>query len=301
MDTTTEQLYEAIADNDLMKSKKFLKIVLDANNKKCDAYVKNRILKKINTPSLNLIEVPFNIKGFLQVENVELTFNEKRYVTTPKDEEMINQIINTFKVNDKLIEYGINYLNSILLYGVPGCGKTMLGRYIAYKLNMPFAYLNFSNLITSLLGKTGENIQKVFDYISTMKCVFMLDEVDAIGLERGKDSTGELSRVVINLMQALDKFENDSIIIGATNRADTIDKALLRRFSLKYEMQLPNEEVQYKLVESFLNTLPNSKYTDAEILSFLSGIQEKTCANITNALTNRVVNCIIENKEITLY
>ncbi|MRY42773.1 AAA family ATPase, partial [Parabacteroides distasonis] len=173
--------------------------------------------------------------------------------------------------------------------------------YIAYKLNMPFAYLNFSNLITSLLGKTGENIQKVFDYISTMKCVFMLDEVDAIGLERGKDSTGELSRVVINLMQALDKFENDSIIIGATNRADTIDKALLRRFSLKYEMQLPNEEVQYKLVESFLNTLPNSKYTDAEILSFLSGIQEKTCANITNALTNRVVNCIIENKEITLY
>lgn len=300
MDNMMRMLLESVADNDLIKAKKCVKALLEANDKKCDNWIKNNVLNKLNTASLNLIEVPYDIKGFVEVENVEMTFNEKRYVTTKEDEAMINQVINTYKVNDKLVEYGIRYLNSLLLYGVPGCGKTMLGRYMAYKLKVPFAYLNFSKLISSYLGKTGENIQKVFDYISGLKCVFMLDEIDAIGLERGTDSVGELSRVVINLMQCLDKFDNGSIIIGATNREDMIDKALKRRFSLKYEMNLPSKEIQCRIVESFLKTIPNVKFTSEGIESFLSEINEKSCANIANALTNKIVNCIVENKEISL-
>ncbi len=300
MDNMTRELFESVSDNDLIKAKKCVKVILENNNKKCDNWVKNNVLRKLNTSSLNLIEVPPNIKGFVEVENVELTFNEKRYVITQEDENIINQVINTYKVNDKLIEYNIRYLNSLLLYGVPGCGKTMLGKYIAYKLKVPFAYLNFSNLISSYLGKTGENIQKVFDYISSLKCVFMLDEIDAIGLERGTDSVGELSRVVINLMQCLDKFNNSSIIIGATNREDMIDKALKRRFSLKYEMKLPSNEIQHRIVESFLKTIPNTEFSKGEIEKFLSTLNEKSCANITNVLTNRIVNCIVENKEISI-
>lgn len=300
MDTTTRILLESVADNDLIKAKKCVKALLEVNDKKCDRYIKNNVLNKLNTSSLNLIEVPYDIKGFIEVENIEITFNEKRYITTKKDEVMINQVMNTYKVNDKLIEYGIRYLNSLLLYGVPGCGKTMLGRYIAYKLKVPFAYLNFSKLINSHLGQTGENIQKVFDYISGLKCVFMLDEIDAIGLERGTDSVGELSRIVINLMQCLDKFDNSSIIIGATNRVDMIDKALKRRFSIKYEMNLPSKEIQCRIVESFLKTIPNVKFTNEGIERFLIPINEKSCANITNALTNKIVNCIVENKEIIL-
>lgn len=297
MDTFTRQLYESIADNQLNNAKKCLKAILEENNKKCDQFIKNKVLNKLNTSSLNLIELPYDIKGLVDVENVELTFNEKRYVITKEDEMIIDQVINAFNVNDKLMEYGIKYLNSLLLHGAPGCGKTMLGRYIAYKLKLPFAYLNFSNLITSKLGGTGENIQRVFDYISTIKCVFMLDEIDAIGSARGTD-VGELSRIVINLMQNLDKFDNGSIIIGATNRADTIDKALLRRFSLKYEMEMPKEEIQFKIVESFLRTLPNVNYSEETIKEFLSTITEKTCVNITNALTRKIVNCIVEGKEI---
>lgn len=300
MDSIMRELLESVADNDLIKSKKCVRALLENNDKECDNWIKNNVLNKLNTSSLNLIEVPYNIKGLVEVENVELTFNEKRYVTTKEDENMINQVINTYKVNDKLVEYNIRYLNSLLLYGVPGCGKTMLGKYIAYKLKVPFAYLNFSNLISSYLGKTGENIQKVFDYISSLKCVFMLDEIDAIGLERGTDTIGELSRVVINLMQCLDKFDNSSIIIGATNRDDMIDKALKRRFSLKYEMKSPSKEVQCKIVESFLNAIPNTKFTYADVEEFLSTLTDKSCANITNTLTNRIVNCLIGQKEIKI-
>ena len=128
----------------------------------------------------------------------------------------------------------------------------------------------------------------------------MLDEIDAIGLERGTDSIGELSRVVINLMQCLDKFDSGSIIIGATNREDMIDIALKRRFSLKYKMKLPSNETQCKIVESFLNTIPNTNFSSEEIEKFLSTINEKSCANITNALANRIVNCIVDSKDISI-
>lgn len=129
----------------------------------------------------------------------------------------------------------------------------------------------------------------------------MLDEIDAIGLQRGNtNDVFEISRITINLMQNLDKFKSKSIIIGATNRQDCIDKALIRRFSLKHEIKLPNKETQYKIVESFLNTLPNIHLTSNDIDSFLNTIDNKTCSNIVNTLINKIVNCIVNNKEISL-
>lgn len=75
-------------------------------------------------------------------------------------------------------EYGIPYLNSTLISGIPGTGKTEFAKYVAYRLDLPYAYLNFSYLIDSYLGKTAQNLRKVFDYCKGQKCVLMLDEVD---------------------------------------------------------------------------------------------------------------------------
>ena len=159
-------------------------------------------------------------------------------------------------------------------------------------------YLNFSNLISSYLGKTGENLQKVFDYIKTNNCVLMLDEIDAIGLERGQTKeVGEMSRIVINLMQCLDRADMNNIIIAATNRPDMIDKALKRRFSLQYEIGLPSEEVKVEIVKSYLDSVP-SKYTEDEIKDFVK--DKSSCADVTNSIINIIVKCITENKEITL-
>lgn len=296
MNLEQKEMFMAIANSDLNKARKYAKLILEANNKKCDQGIKNRVLTKLST---NVIELPQNVKGLIEAEDVENYFTHNRYVTTDKDDAIVNKVIDTWNIREKLEEYNIKYLNSLMLYGVPGCGKTMLGRYIAYKTKLPFMYLNFSNLISSYLGKTGENLQKVFDYIKDNRCVLMIDELDAVGLERGRSrEIGEMDRIVINLMQCLDKVDMNCIIIAATNRADMIDKALLRRFSLKYEIERPSNDVKKAIVKSYLDSMP-SNYSDIDLEKFVN--ENYSCSDLTNSLINRIIECFSENKEITLY
>lgn len=113
-------------------------------------------------------------------------FNEERYYLGKQQRELYTKIESGVKTTTKLLEYGIPYMNSTIIYGVPGTGKTEFAKYTAYKLGLPYAYLNFSYLIESYLGKTAQNVNRVFDYCKGQKCVLMLDEIDCIGLQRGK-------------------------------------------------------------------------------------------------------------------
>ena len=131
-------------------------------------------------------------------------------------------------------------------YGVSGTGKTTFGRYVAAMFELPFYYINFSRVIDSHLGSTGSNIAKVFDFVRYTPCVLMLDEIDTVSKRRdgGSNAEGELSRVTVTLMQEFDKLNGHQIVIGATNRIDLIDNALLRRFSMIHEVTVPEDAVE---------------------------------------------------------
>lgn len=187
--------------------------------------------KLLTNGSVNLFELPSNLKGLIHMQDVS-DFRENRYYLGNQQKNLFEQIKKGVSVITKMLEYGIPYTNSTLIYGIPGTGKTEFARYVAFKLGLPYAYLNFSCLIESYLGKTAQNLQRVFDYCKGQRCVLMLDEIDCIGLERGNDTgaDGELGRTTIAMMQALDGLVDGQIVIAATNRCDRLDKALLRRF-----------------------------------------------------------------------
>jgi AAA+ superfamily predicted ATPase len=247
MNNNVKQLISAVADNDMKEAKKYIELILASDKAYCNRGFVNHIRNKLST-TVEMVELPYDIKGMLSIQDVSLIFENDRYVVNDEDNAIFKQVMDIWNTNEKLIEYGIHYINSLLLHGESGCGKTMFGKYIAHKAGLPFAYLNFSNLISSYLGKTGENIEKVFNYVSNIKCVFMLDEVDAIGLARGGEDVGEMSRIVINLMQCLDKLNTGTIVIGATNRESDLDKALKRRFSIKHEMKLPTRKIRQEII-----------------------------------------------------
>ena len=91
------------------------------------------------------------------------------------------------------------------------------------------------------MGKTSANLSLIFNFVKSMQCVFMLDEVDCIAMKRGQGGDsgpdGELSRTVITLMQEFDSLPNDIVVIGATNRIDKIDPAFISRFSAAHEIK----------------------------------------------------------------
>lgn len=296
LNDNVKNLIRSVADNDLPKAKTYAKIIISNETAASNQYFCKTIKNKLETQH-NFIELPYDIKGILKMEDISTTFNENRYFLTDREKVVFKQISMAKNTNEKLSGMGIRYLNSTLLYGESGTGKTTFGKYIAYKLGLPFAYLNFSQCINSYLGSTSKNIEKVFDYVSKSKCVLMLDEVDAIGIKRGKEDLGEMSRIVIGLMQSFDLLENDSIVIGATNRKDMIDEALIRRFSIQHEVKTLSNNEAYNLVTKFLEDL-EIKYDYKDILSYTETHHKQS--EIIKDIIKNIVKMLNDKTEFTI-
>lgn len=231
-------------------------MVLDEDQTQKNRYFVQRYKNILTSEGANLIELPNDLKEILVCEDVSVTFNENRYYITGHQEKIANEIFKMAQVSQKLMEMQIPYKNATLLYGNPGTGKTMFGRYIAYKMNLPFCYLNFSRVVDSYMGVTSRNIAKAFTYASSNPCVFMLDEVDTISCNRSKgQSSGtdkEIGRVTVTLMQEFDRMPNDVVVLAATNRLDILDEAFISRCPQKYAMEQFTLEENRQMVRKFL-------------------------------------------------
>lgn len=288
MNDLDRKLIETVCRNDLQSAKKIVKIILEQDKTQKNRMFVNRYLTMLNNSAMNLMELPADLKNLLIMEDVSVSFNENRYYLSNRESKVVEKILKLNKASQRLAEIGVNYINSTILYGESGTGKTTLGRYIAYKIGIPFAYLNFSRVVDSYLGSTQKNISKVFDHVKQQKCVFMIDEIDAIGMRR-RDSkeVGEMSRIVISLMQNLDTITSDVVLLGATNRLDIIDEALLRRFTTKHEVKRLNEQERYEMASKFLADV-DFDYDD----DWLIGICERD--NTQAGLMNELVEALVE-------
>jgi SpoVK/Ycf46/Vps4 family AAA+-type ATPase len=282
-------IISAVADNDLQKAKQYVKLIIDEDKTQTNKYYCENIRRKLQASSMNLLELPHDVKDILHMEDVSISFNENRYFLSERERAIFEEVVGMYQTSLKLSEMGIQYLNSLMLHGESGTGKTLFGRYIAYKIGLPFVYMNFANAISSYLGSTAKNISKAFSFIEKQKCVFMVDEVDAIGMKRGKEDVGEMARIVISLMQSLDCVRNDTIIIGATNRIDMIDDALLRRFTICHEVQRFSEAEMAMMVTKFLDDV-NVPYDQKKVQTYC---KDKKCQyNAINELIRLIAHSI---------
>lgn len=142
---------------------------------------------------------------------------------------------------------------TVLFTGAPGVGKTLAAKWLSNALSLPLYTLNLATVMSSFLGKTGNNIHQVFEFAAKTPCILFLDEFDAIAKRRNDDTEiGELKRLVTVLLQEIDAFAGEGLLIAATNHAELLDPAVSRRFDVKVQFPSPSIEATLSAIKAYM-------------------------------------------------
>ena len=174
-------------------------------------------------------------------------------------EEKIRRVEKEFAAKERLAHHGLQYRQKILIYGAPGCGKSMSAERIAWNLGLPFLKIRFDVIISSFLGETANNLTRLFDGIKEYPCVLLFDEFDVVGKTRtNNQDVGEMHRVVNILLTLLEEYNSQGILISTTNIENALDQALFRRFDDIIEMPMPSKEEILRLTKMTLSSIEKS-------------------------------------------
>ncbi|GLT25042.1 hypothetical protein SLA2020_001960 [Shorea laevis] len=176
---------------------------------------------------------------------------------------------------EKFEKFGMSPSRGVLFYGPPGCGKTLLAKAIANECQANFISIKGPELLTMWFGESEANVREIFDKArQSAPCVLFFDELDSIAVQRGSrlgDAGGASDRVLNQLLTEMDGLsaKKTVFIIGATNRPDIIDSALLRpgRLDQLIFIPLPDETSRLQIFKSCLRKSPVSNNVDLEALA----------------------------------
>lgn len=221
---------------------------------------------------------------------------------------MVEDIISFIKEPEKYSSVGARMPKGLLLYGPPGTGKTLMAKAIAGEADVPFYAMSGSDFVQMYVGVGASRIRNLFNKAKkNERAVIFIDEIDAIGKKRARSvsaSNDERDQTLNALLTEMSGFhENQGIIvIGATNRLDTLDEALLRpgRFDRQIEIGLPDVNARKKIISLYASKKPLSSDVDLNELAkstvYFSGAMLENLIN-ESAITAANDNSKVINKE----
>ena len=226
---------------------------------------------------------------------------------------LIKEYLDILKNYNKYKEIGAKIPKGALLYGPPGTGKTLLAKSLAGESNLPFVSLSGSDLNAMFVGLGAMKVKNLFQEAREKAkesdgCIIFIDEIDAIGQKRGTNGMNvntERENTLNQLLTEMDGFEESKniIVLGATNRVDTLDNALLRpgRFDRKIQVDLPSLLERKELFTFYLNKL-TTKLDDNQMGNIIENIAKLTPgfsgADISNICNESAIISVRENEGI---
>jgi len=205
------------------------------------------------------------------------------------------RIIQEQRHTSQIRNYGLSPRRKVLFVGPPGTGKTFSAAVLAGELSLPLFVVRLERMITKFMGETAAKLRLVFDNIATVRGVYLFDEFDSIGSQRGlRNDVGEIRRVLNSFLQFIEADDSQSLILAATNHPDLLDHALFRRFDDVIEYQLPTQETA---TEVFKNRLASVKKTWKGWTRLARESEGMSYADITRACDDAIKFMVINQKE----
>jgi len=205
--------------------------------------------------------------------------------------EELQEVVEFLKFPKKFHELGAKIPTGVLLFGPPGTGKTLLARAVSGEAGVPFFSISGSDFVEMFVGVGASRVRDLFEQAKkSAPCIVFIDEIDAVGRQRGAGLGGghdEREQTLNQLLVEMDGFNgNDGvIIIAATNRADVLDPALLRpgRFDRQVVVDVPDVKGREEILKVHVKGMPLAKDVDLEVLARrTSGFTGADLANLIN-------------------
>ncbi len=205
--------------------------------------------------------------------------------------EELKEVVDFLKFPQKFLSLGARIPKGVLLLGSPGVGKTLLARAVAGEANVPFFHISGSEFVEMFVGVGASRVRDLFKKAKkNAPCIVFIDEIDAVGRQRGAGLGGghdEREQTLNQILVEMDGFENDTnvIVMAATNRPDVLDPALLRpgRFDRQVVLDLPDIKDRLAILEVHSKNKPLGKDADLKkIAERTPGFSGADLANLLN-------------------
>ena len=258
------------------------------------------ILRKsagVNNQALNFGKTTAN-----QVRDIKVRFSDVAGADEEKQE--LQEIVDFLKYPKKYMDIGARIPHGVLLVGPPGTGKTLFAKAVAGEANVPFFSISGSDFVEMFVGVGASRVRDLFDQAKkNMPCIIFIDEIDAVGRQRGAGLGGgndEREQTLNQLLVQMDGFESSSsiIVMAATNRSDILDPALMRpgRFDRQIYVNIPDVKGREAIFKVHARNKPLASDVNFKSLARLtSGF---TGADIENILNEAAILAARENRKL---
>lgn len=222
----------------------------------------------------------------------------EHHMVLPKEiEARFARIEKEYAARERLGAYGLRPRKTILLYGPPGCGKSLGAKRLAWNVGLPLLKVRFDALISSFFGESAANLRSVFESAKERPCVLLLDECDFIARSRttSKD-IGEASRIVNSLLTLMEEYDATGLLVATTNVEDSLDSALFRRFDEVFLVPPPGDSEIENLLKLTLSSVPVAENLEWQpIVQALSGL---SAAMVVKAAQDAAKAAVLSGQKI---
>lgn len=220
-------------------------------------------------------------------------------VVSPEISAKLKRVLNEQRHHARLSGHGLNPRRKLLLVGPPGTGKTLTASVLAAELRLPLFVARFDSLITKFMGESASKLRLVFEALKTTRGVYLFDEFDSLGLQRGSQhDVAEMRRTLNMFLQLIEQDTSDSIIVAATNHGASLDSALFRRFDDVVIYGVPDREMAELLLKNSLAAMAEDTLDYRALSDAAHGLSQ---ADIVRAAQDAMKDAVLQHREYVAF